>query len=72
MFSNYGEILRFKFLPAKDHLNGKAWIGLDSQETAKRAQQEIGGESGDFEIDGQACKIYLSDYELTQRKRERY
>ena len=35
MFSKYGEVLKLKFLPAKDDLSGKAWIALDSKENAE-------------------------------------
>jgi hypothetical protein len=34
-FSKFGEILRIKFLPARDDMNGKAWIALDSAEAAE-------------------------------------
>lgn len=71
LFSSYGEIHRIKFLPARDHLNGKAWIALDSPELAQKAKEEIGGEDGDFDMEGQDCKIRVSDYELTLKKFER-
>ena len=51
-FSKFGEILRIKFLPARDDMNGKAWIALDSAEAAEQAKSEIGGDSGDWEVDG--------------------
>ena len=64
--------MRMKLLPARDQMNGKAWVAFDTKEIAENAVEEVGGETGDFEFMGSACRIRMVDYELVLKRKERY
>jgi len=57
LFDSYGELLKFKFLPARDHLTGKCWIAVDSAEKATQVLADLGEQ---FEIDGQPVYLKIS------------